>query len=155
MCAAAMSLSEQIEKEYVQAYKAKDSVRLSVLRLVKTAVKNRLVELRRPGGALSDDEMLDVVLKEAKQRQDSIEQYTAAKRAELADRESAELAILKKYLPQPLNREAIDSLVETAIAELQAVSPKDTGRVMSAIMALYKGRVDGKTLAEAVKARLA
>lgn len=150
-----MSLSEQIEKEYVQAYKAKDAVRLSVLRLVKTAVKNRMVELRRPDGALSDDELLDVVLKEAKQRQDSIEQYTAAKRAELADRESAELAILKEYLPQQLNREAIDSLVETAVAELQAVSPKDTGRVMSAIMALYKGRVDGKTLAEAVKARLA
>ncbi len=139
-----MSLSEQIEKDYIQAYKAKDAVRLTVLRLLKTAVKNRLVDLRRPGGSLSDEEMLDVIIKEGKQRQDSIEQYRAANRADLADKEAAELKILQEYLPRALSPE-----------ELQAASPRDMGRVISAIMASHKGRVDGKTLSEAVRRRLA
>ena len=82
-----MSLFEQIEKDYIQAYKAKDSVRLTVLRLLKTAVKNKLVDLCRPGGTLDDGEMMDLIIKEGKQRQDSIEQYTAAGRSDLADKE--------------------------------------------------------------------
>ena len=150
----AMSLSEQIEKEYIQAYKAKDSVRLAVLRLLKTAAKNRLVEFKRPGGALSDAEMLDVIIKEGKQRQDSIEQYTAANRADLADKEAAELKILQEYLPKALSREELAEIIETTITELQAAAPKDMGRVISAIMAAHKGRVDGKILSEAVKKRL-
>ena len=81
-----MSLFEQIEKDYIQAYKAKDSVRLTVLRLLKTAVKNKLVDLCRPGGTLDDGEMMDLIIKEGKQRQDSIEQYTAAGRSDLADK---------------------------------------------------------------------
>ncbi len=151
----AMSLSEQIEKEYIQAYKAKDSVRLAVLRLLKTAAKNRLVEFKRPGGELSDAEMLDVIIRESKQRQDSIEQYTAARRADLADKEAAELKILQEYLPRPLSREELAEIIETTIADLQAAAPRDMGRVISAIMAAYKGRVDGKILSEAVKKRLA
>ncbi len=150
-----MSLFEQIEKEYIQAYKAKDAVRLTVLRLLKTAVKNRLVDLRRPGGSLSDEEMLDVIIKEGKQRQDSIEQYTAANRADLADKEAAELNILREYLPKALSPEELAAVIESTVAELQAATPKDMGRVISAIMASYKGRVDGKALSEAVKQRLA
>ncbi|WP_304473517.1 GatB/YqeY domain-containing protein [uncultured Desulfovibrio sp.] len=150
-----MSLSEQIEKDYIQAYKAKDAVRLTVLRLLKTAVKNRLVDLRRPGGSLSDEEMLDVIIKEGKQRQDSIEQYRAANRADLADKEAAELKILQEYLPRALSPEELTALIETTVTELQAASPRDMGRVISAIMASHKGRVDGKTLSEAVRRRLA
>ena len=150
-----MSLFEQIEKEYIQAYKAKDAVRLTVLRLLKTAVKNRLVDLRRPGGSLSDEEMLDVIIKEGKQRQDSIEQYRAANRADLADKEAAELKILQEYLPKALSPEELTAVIETTVAELQATGPKDMGRVISAIMGSYKGRVDGKALSEAVKQRLA
>ena len=150
-----MSLFEQIEKEYIQAYKAKDAVRLTVLRLLKTAVKNRLVDLRRPGGSLSDEEMLDVIIKEGKQRQDSIEQYRAANRADLADKEAAELKILQEYLPKALSPEELTAVIETIVAELQAAGPKDMGRVISAIMGSYKGRVDGKALSEAVKQRLA
>lgn len=149
-----MSLSEQIEKEYIQAYKAKDAVRLTVLRLLKTAVKNKLVDLRRPGGSLSDEEMLDVIIKEGKQRQDSIEQYTAAKRADLAEKEAAELRILQEYLPKALNPEELTEIIETTVTELQAATPKDMGRVISAVMGSYKGRVDGKALSEAVKKRL-
>lgn len=150
-----MSLFEQIEKEYIQAYKAKDAVRLTVLRLLKTAVKNRLVDLRRPGGSLSDEEMLDVIIKEGKQRQDSIEQYRAANRADLANKEAAELKILQEYLPKALSQEELTAVIETTVAELQAAGPKDMGRVISAIMGSYKGRVDGKALSEAVKQRLA
>lgn len=150
----AMSLSEQIEKEYIQAYKAKDAVRLTVLRLLKTAVKNKLVDLRRPGGSLSDEEMLDVIIKEGKQRQDSIEQYTAANRADLAEKEAAELRILQEYLPKALSPEELAEIIETTVTELQAATPKDMGRVISAVMGSYKGRVDGKALSEAVKKRL-
>ena len=149
-----MSLSEQIEKEYIQAYKAKDAMRLTVLRLLKTAVKNKLVDLRRPGGSLSDEEMLDVIIKEGKQRQDSIEQYTAAKRADLAEKEAAELRILQEYLPKALSPEELTEIIETTVTELQAATPKDMGRVISAVMGSYKGRVDGKALSEAVKKRL-
>ena len=113
----AMSLSEQIEKEYIQAYKAKDAVRLTVLRLLKTAVKNKLVDLRRPGGSLSDEEMLDVIIKEGKQRQDSIEQYTAANRADLAEKEAAELRILQEYLPKALSPEELAEIIETTVTE--------------------------------------
>ena len=149
-----MSLFEQIDKDYVQAYKAKETVRIGVLRLLKTAVKNRLVDLRRPGGTLSDEEMLDVIIKEGKQRQDSIEQYTAAGRPDLAEKEAAELAIIQDYLPKALSPEELNQLIEATISEVGATTPRDMGKVISSIMATHKGRVDGKVLSEAVKARL-
>ena len=155
-----MSLFETIEKDYVQAYKAKDAVRLTVLRLLKTAVKNRLVDLCRPGGTLDDAEMLDLIIKEGKQRQDSIEQFTAANRPDLAgrqdlaDKEAAELAVIQSYLPKPLTEEELTALIDATIAEVGATSPREMGKVISAIMATHKGRVDGKALSAAVKARL-
>lgn len=149
-----MSLFEQIEKDYIQAYKAKDSVRLTVLRLLKTAVKNKLVDLCRPGGTLDDGEMMDLIIKEGKQRQDSIEQYTAAGRSDLADKEAAELVVLQSYLPKPLTEDELTAVIDAAIAETGAASPRDMGKVISAVMAAHKGRVDGKVLSAAVKARL-
>lgn len=148
------TLFDRIQTEYVQAYKAKDSVRVSVLRLVKTAVKNRLVEEKRPGGVLSDAEMLEVLVKESKQRQDSWEQFTAAGRQDLADKERVELEILKEYLPSPLTPEELAAVIATAIADTGATSAKDMGKVMQAIMAQYKGRVDGKVLSAAVRQAL-
>ena len=112
------------------------------------------MDLRRPGGSLSDEEMLDVIIKEGKQRQDSIEQYTAANRADLAEKEAAELRILQEYLPKALSPEELAEIIETTVTELQAATPKDMGRVISAVMGSYKGRVDGKALSEAVKNRL-
>ncbi|MBQ4566579.1 MAG: GatB/YqeY domain-containing protein [Desulfovibrio sp.] len=149
-----MSLFERIEKEYIEAYKARDTLRLGVLRLLKTSVKNKLVELKRPGGSLSDAEMLDVIIKEGKQRQDSIEQFKAANRPDLADKETAELSILQDYLPKALSAEELDAVIAATISELKATSPRDMGRVIAAIMAAHKGQVDGKALSEAVKARL-
>ena len=112
------------------------------------------MELRRPGGTLSDEEMMDVIIKEGKQRQDSIEQYTAAGRSDLADKEAAELVVLQSYLPKPLTEEELTAVIDAAIAETGAASPRDMGKVISAVMAAHKGRVDGKVLSAAVKARL-
>lgn len=146
-----MNLSERIEKDYVTAYKAKDAVRLGVLRMLKTAAKNVQVALMRP---VTEPELLDVLLKQAKQRQDSIEQFTAAGRTDLADKEQAELAILRDYLPVPLEGGELDAAIAEAIAQTGAKGPQDMGRVMQTIMNAHKGRVDGKALSAAVRARL-
>lgn len=145
-----MSIAEKIEKDYLEAYKAKDKVRLGTLRLLKTAAKNLQVELMRP---LTDADYMDVLLKQAKQRQDSIEQYTAAKRADLAEQEAAELAVLREYLPQPLSADELRDAVENAVTPLLGEGMKAMGKAMQAIMAEYKGRVDGKAVSDAVKAR--
>ena len=150
-----MSLNARIEQEYLVAYKTKDSLRLSVLRLLKTAAKNLLVELKRPGGELSDAEWCAVLVKQAKQRQDSIEQFRAASRHDLADKEEAELRILQDYLPKPLSPEELDAAISAAIAETGASSPKDMGRVMQKLTTEHAGRVDGKSLSALVRARLA
>ena len=150
-----MSLSARIERDYITAYKAKDSLRLSVLRLLKTAAKNMLVELRRPGGELSDTELCSVLAKQAKQRQDSIEQFRSASRLDLADKEEAELRILQEYLPKPLSPEELNAAINVAITETGASSPKDMGLVMQKLTKEYAGRVDGKSLSSLVRARLA
>ncbi|MDR0239530.1 MAG: GatB/YqeY domain-containing protein [Deltaproteobacteria bacterium] len=150
-----MHLSARIEQDYITAYKARDSLRLSVLRLVKTAAKNTLVELKRPGGGLSDAELCAVLVKQGKQRQDSIEQFRAASRHDLADKEEAELRILQEYLPKPLDPEELDAAISAAIAETGASSPKDMGRVMQKLTAEHAGRVDGKSLSDLVRAKLA
>ncbi len=146
-----MSIAEQIDKDYIQAYKAKDQVKLGTLRLLKTAAKNRQVELMRP---LEDDDYMDVLLREVKQRQDSIEQYTSAGRADLAEKEAAEVAVLQTYLPTPLSDEELAEVVEKTVAPLLDGGMKNMGKAISAIMAEYKGRVDGKAVSAAVKARL-
>ncbi|WP_027183386.1 GatB/YqeY domain-containing protein [Desulfovibrio inopinatus] len=146
-----MNLLNQIEKDFITAYKAKDEVVVAVLRMVKTAAKNKHVELGRP---LSDDETLDLLAKQAKQRQESIEQFSKAGRATLAEQEERELTVLQRYLPEPLSPEALQAAVEDAVAETGASSMKDMGRVISTVMAKYKGRVDGKDVSALVKARL-
>lgn len=146
-----MSLSEKLEKDYITAYKTKDQVRLGVLRMVKTALKNFQVEhLRAP----TDDDVLDVFAKQCKQRQDSIEQFTAASRPELADKEAAEFAILCEYLPPRLEGEALSEAIAEAIRTTQATGIKDMGKVMQALMAAHKGGIDGKAASDAVKAAL-
>ena len=149
-----MTLFEQINADYIAAYKAKETVRVSVLRMLKTSVKNRLVELRRPGGELSDEEMLDIVLKEGKQRRDSIAEYEKAGRRDLASREAEELAILEAYLPAAMSEEELAAAVEQAVAEAGASSPREMGKVMSLLMPRCKGRVDGRKLSQAVRDRL-
>ncbi len=150
-----MTLSEQIDKDYITAYKAKEQLKLDVLRLLKTAAKNLLVELKRSNGALDDAEMMDVILRQAKQRQDSIVQFNDAGRPDLAEKEAAELEILQAYLPAALTPEELSAAIDAAIEATGAKQPSDMGKVMNAIMAQYKGRVDGKVLSSTVKERLA
>ena len=150
-----MTIAELIERDYISAYKAKDRQRLDTLRLLKTAVKNRQVELRRSQESPEDATMLEVIGQQAKQRQDSIEQFTAAGRADLAAKEAAEMAILKSYLPEPLSPEALDQAVSAAIQATGAKDMKGMGAVMQAVMSAHKGQVEGKQLSALVRARLA
>ncbi len=149
-----MSLYERIERDYLEAYKARDQQRLDVLRLLKTAVKNRQVELKQSLTPLDDAAMLDLIGRQAKQRQDSIEQFTGAGREDLAAKEAAEMAILKTYLPEALSPEALEAAVDAAIAAVGATSMKQMGAVMQAVMSAHQGQVDGKSLSALVRARL-
>lgn len=145
-----MSLTTRIEQDYIAAYKAKDALRLGVLRLLKTAAKNLQVELMRP---VTDEELASVVQKQAKQRQDSIEQFTAANRPDLAEKEAAELSF--EGLPsEPLSEEELAAAIDAAIAALGVTNMSGMGKVIQSVMGDYKGRVDGKAVSAAVKARL-
>ncbi|SMP42069.1 hypothetical protein SAMN06295888_10240 [Desulfonatronum zhilinae] len=146
-----MSLQERIERDFIAAYKNKDTDLVAVLRMLKTVAKNRQVDLQRP---LTDDEVLDLVLKQIKQRQESIDMYSKAGRDELAAKEAAELELLRAYQPQPLSADELTALIKTVVAEQGATSVKDMGRVIQAIMNTHKGRVDGKAVSELVRNRL-
>lgn len=147
-----MTLSQRIEADYITAYKAKDSVRLTVLRLLKTAAKNLVVERRqRP---LEEGDWLDLVSKQCKQRQDSIEQYRAANRPDLAEVEEAELVILRSYMPEQMSGDELAAAINGFIIQLGASGPKDMGKVMQALTAAHKGQYDGKEASEKVRQAL-
>lgn len=145
------TLLKKIETDYLSAYKARREIEVAVLRMLKTALKNMQVDLGREPG---DAEVLDAVMRQVKQRKESIEQFRAAARHDLADREQAELEVLRTYLPEPLTSEETAALVDAVVADLGATGQGDMGRVMGAITASHKGRVDGKALAALVRARL-
>ncbi|GAB1409882.1 GatB/YqeY domain-containing protein [Desulfovibrionales bacterium] len=146
-----MNLYQRIEQDYIVAFKAKQADIVAVLRMLKAAIKNKQVELLRE---LSDAEILDVVIKQVKQRQDSIEQFQAARRLDLANIEEREAAILRTYLPKPLSTEELDAVLSEIIRTLGATSMKDMGKVMNAVLASYAGRVDGKELSAVVRSKL-
>lgn len=150
-----MALSERIHQDMVAAMRERAEVRLATLRLLKTAIKNREVDLRHP---LDDAQVQQVLATQIKQREDSASQYEAGGRPELAEREKAEIAIIEEYLPKALGQDEIESGVREAIASTGASSPKDMGLVMKAAMAQFQARqqrVDGKQVSEAVKRLLA
>jgi uncharacterized protein YqeY len=147
-----MNLIARIESDYLASMKARDELTLGVLRMLKAAAKNRQVELRRP---LTADEYCDVLAKQAKQRRESIEQFAKANRADLVEKEERELGVLLAYLPAPLTDDELAAAVNAAVADLAAASMKDMGKVVQAVLAAHKGRVDGKRVSDAVKARLA
>jgi uncharacterized protein YqeY len=146
-----MNLPEQLEQDYVAAYKGRDTLRLGVLRLLKTALKNFQVEHLRPP---TEEDILSVITRQCKQRQDSAEQFHAAGRQDLADKESAEYAVLRSYLPKPLEGEELEEAVREAVAAVGATDMKDMGRVMRHLTDAWKARLDGKTAGAAVKAAL-
>ncbi len=147
-----MSLTEQIQKDMTDAMRARDERRLSALRMVKTALKNREIEKRGP---LDDKEALQVLNTLVKQRKDSIEQFTKGGRQELADKEAAELALIESYMPKAVGEEEIVGTVKATIAEMGSPTIKDMGAVMKNVMAKFAGaRVDGKQVSDVVKREL-
>ncbi|MFN7947306.1 MAG: GatB/YqeY domain-containing protein [Blastocatellia bacterium] len=147
-----MSLLDKINQEIAAAMKAKDAERLSALRMVKTALKNREIEKMAP---LDDAESSRVLQSLVKQRRDSIEQYEKAGRAELAAKEAAEIKVIEEYLPAAVDEATIARVVEETMAEIGATSAKDMGRAMKAVMAKFAGQpVDGKVISGMVRAKL-
>ena len=149
-----MSLKDKIVVDMTAAMKAKDANRLSPLRMAKAAVMNE-ENKRGIGTVLTDEEVTKILNSLVKQRKDSIEQFTANGRADLAEKEQAELAVLEEYLPQAATAEEITAAVADAIAETGANSMKEMGLVMKAAQAKLAGKtVDGKLVSETVKAKL-
>ena len=146
-----MTLQETLEDAVRTSMRERDSLRTSTLRMALSAAHNKRIEL---GTSLDDEQMVAVLSREAKQRRESIEQYRAAGRTELVEREEAELAILTEYLPQQLTADEIERLARDAIVATGASSAADMGRVMGRIAPAIKGRADGRTVSELVRGLL-
>jgi uncharacterized protein YqeY len=150
-----MSLIEQIQKDITSAMKAREEHRLSTLRMVKTALKNREIEKMAP---LDDQEARQVLSTLIKQRKDSVEQFTKGGRPAMADKETAEIALIETYLPKAAGEAEMVAGVKAVIAEMGSPTMKDMGTVMKNVMARFAAagmRVDGKVVSEAVRGELA
>src|SRR5216110_3861367 len=141
-----MTLTERVDADLKNAMRAKETTKLGVLRMLKAALKNAAIEKSGAEAALDDAETIQVICKQAKQRQDSIESFEKGGRAELADKEKQELVILNSYLPQAMSADELAKVVRETIAEVGATSRAQMGAVMKALQAKVAGRVDGKTL---------
>ncbi len=146
-----MSLEEKILDDMKQAMKSNEKSRLSTIRMIRTAVKNKEIDLRRK---LDDDEVLRVIQGMLRRSEESIEQFKAGGRADLVEKESKEVEILKSYLPQSLSQEEIVKIIDESIQETQASSLKDLGKVMKSVMPKLTGKADGKLINQLVKERL-
>jgi uncharacterized protein YqeY len=152
-----MELKQRIEEDLKKALKARESERVACLRMLKSKILEREVALRGEKGRdyrLEDAEALQVISAYAKQRRDSIESFRQGGREELAAREEAELAIVSSYLPRQLDREEIERIVDEAIAESGASSPREMGQVMKLVMPRLNGAADGKLVNSIVRDRL-
>ena len=148
-----MAFIDRISEDLTAAMRSRDQLKLGALRMLKAALMNRQVER---GRALDDAESLQVVASLIKQRRDSFEQFDKAGRKDLADKEQAEIAVLDAYLPPAMDAAELEQLVDEAIRETGAASPKDMGRAMKAAMLKIAGaQVDGKAVSELVKRKLA
>jgi len=144
-------LRERIADEMRAAMKAREQTRVSTLRMLMAAMKNTQVE---KGHELDDDEVVEVIAREAKRRRESMDAFEKGGRHELVQKEGAELAVLETYLPEKLGDDELAKLVDEAIVETSASSPKEMGQVMKALMPKVKGRADGAAVSAAVRARL-
>ncbi|HKD59103.1 MAG TPA: GatB/YqeY domain-containing protein [Terracidiphilus sp.] len=149
-----MGLSDQIQKDMVEAMRSRDELRLSTLRMVKSAIKNKEIDKRAP---LDDKEAQQVLSTLVKQRRDSIEQFQKGGRQDLADKEAAEIKLIEAYLPKAMEEEEIAAVVKATIAEMGSPTMKDMGTVMKNAMTKLQAtgaRVEGKTVSEIVKKQL-
>ena len=149
-----MTLQERVDSDLKEAMRAKDATKVGVLRMLKSGLKYAAIAKSGAEADLSDAEAVQVIRKQAKQRQDSIESFEKGGRAELADKEKEELAILNSYLPQAMSVDELASVVRATIAEIGATSKAQMGAVMKALQAKVAGRADGKTLSAEVARQL-
>ena len=146
-----MDINTKINDEMVAAAKARDKIRLSAIRMLKTALHNKEIELMR---SLNENETLQILSAIVKQRKDSIEQFARGGRTDLVEKEEAELKVVQEFMPAQMSDEEVDSIIRKAIAEAGAVSVKDMGKVMKILMPQLTGKADGKTVGEKVKTLL-
>ena len=146
-----MGLREQIDSDIKDAMKSGAKDKVSALRMLTAALKNKQIDKRSP---LTDSEVVDTVRSLIKQRKDSIEQFGKGGRQDLVDKEAAEVAVLEVYLPQQMAREEIEKIVSEVIAQTGAQSAKDMGKVMKALVPVLAGRADNKLVSELVKSSL-
>lgn len=147
-----MTLKEQLDAAMKQAMKARDDLRLSAVRMIRSQVKNREIELKHE---LDDQGVIEVISSLVKQRRESIRLYQEGNRQDLVEKEEAELAVLQEFLPAQLSAAEIEELVARVIGETGAVGIKDMGKVMKALTPLTAGRADGKTVSDLVRQKLA
>ena len=143
-----MSLSDRLTDDMKQAMKDQNKFKLSVIRMVRSSIKNVEIDQRR---SLEDSEVLDILSRELKQRKDSLQDFEKAGRDDLAEPLRAEIAIISQYLPQQLSEAEIEDIVRQTIAEVGASSKADMGKVMGALMPKVKGRADGKLVNQSVQ----
>ena len=146
-----MSLDERLVEEMKQAMKSNDKLRLSAIRMIRSALKNKEIELRKK---LEDEEIVKVIQVMVRKGEESVEQFQTGGRMDLVEKEKREIEILKSFLPQPLSQEEILTIVDQSIQETQASSPKDIGKVMKSVMPKIGGKADGKLINQLVKERL-
>ena len=149
-----MTLQQRVDSDLKDAMRSKDATKLGVLRMLKSALKYAAIAKSGADAELNDTEAVQVIRKQAKQRHDSIESFEKGGRAELADKEKEELAILSSYLPQAMSSDELAKVVRETIAELGATSKAHMGQVMKALQAKAGDRVDGKTLSTEVARQL-
>jgi uncharacterized protein YqeY len=149
-----MTLQERVDADLKEAMRAKDATKLGVLRMLKSALKYAAIAKSDSEAELSDVEAAQVIRKQAKQRQDSIESFEKGGRAELVEKEKEELSILNEYLPQAMSADEVSKIVRKTIAEAGATSRAQMGAVMKALQAKVAGRVDGKALSAEVARQL-
>lgn len=147
-----MEIREKLMTDMKNAMREKNQVKLDVIRFVQAAVKNKEIELRP--NPISSDDVLTVLKKLVKQRKESIDQFKAANRQDLVDKEAGELKILEEYMPAQLGKDQIEKIVTEVIAEIKASSIKDMGAVMKAVSAKTQGSADNKIVSEVIKAKL-
>jgi uncharacterized protein YqeY len=146
-----MGLEERLVEEMKQAMKSNDKAKLSTIRMIRSAVKNKEIELRKP---LDDDSIFRVIQGMVKKSEESIEQFKAGGRMDLVEKETKEIEIMKSFLPQPLSREEVLKVIDQTIEETKASSLKDLGKVMKTVMPKLGGKVDGTLVNQLVKERL-
>jgi uncharacterized protein YqeY len=146
-----MNLEERLVEEMKQAMKSNEKLKLSTIRMVRSALKNKEIELRKK---LEDEDIVKVIQAMVRKGEESVEQFQTGGRMDLVEKEKSEIEIMKSFLPQPLSQEEILKIIDQSIQETQASSLKDLGKVMKSVMPKMGGKADGKLINQLVKEKL-